>query len=207
DPFPEDLVLPGTRGEAPAAAVRRLPGGLEQEQAAVGIGRIDAAAEEIAGDRGVVLLRLVAEKRQAEAALALERTVAGAGVASHAAEEAHQVPLEIDHFELAAVGQRDRRRGRGALEQDQATGKSASGPESTDAASRHGKAPVLVTKPAVGGRFVSIPRPCRTSPLFPQRSARVHYFLCTTAIVCRKVLSLAPTCVGVHGEPSSRVGE
>ena len=62
---------------------------------------------DVAGEGEVVLLRVVAEQRQAEAALALERAVAGAGVAAHAAEQAHDVPLEIDLLDTLAVGQFD----------------------------------------------------------------------------------------------------
>src|SRR5450759_3924268 len=48
---------------------------------------------------------VVAEERQAQAALALEGAVAGAGVAAHAAEQAHDVALEIDFLYRSAAGQ------------------------------------------------------------------------------------------------------
>src|SRR6266511_4232547 len=49
--------------------------------------------------------RVVAEERQAEAAFALERAVARPGVAAHAAEQAHDVALEVHFVQRLVVGQ------------------------------------------------------------------------------------------------------
>src|SRR5207244_1666237 len=78
-----------------------------EQETGVGVGAVDASAEDFAGEGGVVLLRVVAEQGEAEAALALERAVAGTAVAAHAAEQAHDVPLEVDLVDCAAVGKFD----------------------------------------------------------------------------------------------------
>src|SRR5262249_13389967 len=74
DPAAEQVILPRALAEAAESAVFDLAGGLEQDQAVVGIAGIDAAALHVAGQGGVVELGVVAEQRQAETALALERS-------------------------------------------------------------------------------------------------------------------------------------
>src|SRR5262249_13267560 len=69
--------------------------------------RAVARAHPHAGDRMVVLAGLMAEQLQPDAALALERALAGGGVAAGPAEHAHDVALEIDPLELAPAGQAD----------------------------------------------------------------------------------------------------
>src|SRR5262249_18531122 len=106
-------VLPGVLGEARSAAVCDLPGGLEEHQAVIRIDRVDAPCLSLTGEGEIVLFGIVAEERQTKAALALERAVAGTGVATRTAEEAHQVPLEVHR---GSGGRRDvgsRRTGRG----------------------------------------------------------------------------------------------
>ena len=105
DPLAEQLIGPGVFGEALLAAVFDLAGGLEQEEAGVGVGAVDAPAFEVVRQGDVILFGVVAEERQTKTALALERAVTGAGVAAHAAEQAHDVPLEIDFLHDAAAGQ------------------------------------------------------------------------------------------------------
>lgn len=96
DPFLEGLVLPRVDREPLAAAVLDLAAGLEQHQAPVGIDGVDAATQQVATQGVMVLLGIVAEQRQPEASLALERAVARARGAAQLAEQAHDVPLEID---------------------------------------------------------------------------------------------------------------
>ncbi len=109
-----------------------LAGGLEEQQAGVGVGEVDAPAVEVAGEGVVVLFGVVAEQGQAEAALALEGAVAGAGVAAHAAEHAHDVALEIDLLHGRAAGQLDLGAGGAGDETEDAGGQEG------DAESGHG---------------------------------------------------------------------
>ena len=61
-------------------------------------------------DRFVVGLEVVAEQREAEAALPLERTVAGAAVAAEPAHQRQHVPLEVrDFLSLFGITHRSRR--------------------------------------------------------------------------------------------------
>src|SRR5262249_21226059 len=80
DPVAEGTILPGVPGEPSSAFVHYLPGRLHQQQAVIGIDGVDAAAGGVAGPggggAGVVAVGVVAEERQAEAVLALERAVA-----------------------------------------------------------------------------------------------------------------------------------
>src|SRR5262249_40758503 len=76
DPIAEDLVLPGALAEPNPTVVLDLAGGLQQDQARVGIGGVDPPAERLASQRGVILLGIVAEEREAEASLALEGAMA-----------------------------------------------------------------------------------------------------------------------------------
>src|SRR5262249_55460159 len=99
--------------EPHAAAVLDLAGRFEQQQTIVGIDRIDAPPQAVARDRHEILVRLIAEQRQAEAPLALKRAMASAGVAASPAKQSHDMPLEIDVLELLVAGQIDRRVGRG----------------------------------------------------------------------------------------------
>src|SRR5262249_27359106 len=84
---------------------------LEQQQTAIGIDGVDAPTEDVAGESEVVLLRVVAEERETEAAFPLEGTVTRTGVAPHAAEHPHDVSLEVDLLQTAAIGKRNGGRG------------------------------------------------------------------------------------------------
>ena len=107
DPFPENAVLPGILTEADAAAVLDLAGGLEEQQALIGVHEVDPPAENVAGQGEIILAWLVAEQGQAEPTLPLEGAVTRAGVAAHAAEQAHDVLLEIDLVEFGVARQLD----------------------------------------------------------------------------------------------------
>ena len=136
DPLAEEVVCPGTFAETLLAAVLDLAGGLEEQQTGVGVGEVDAPAFQVAGKREVVLGGVVAEEGEAETAFALEGAVTGAGVAAHAAEHAHDVPLEIDLVYDASAGQLDiGAGGRGGEGQDGAGQKGE--PESGHAGSVH----------------------------------------------------------------------
>src|SRR5262249_49143181 len=78
DPLAQDVVLPGAGGEAPAALVGDGGGRLEQQQAAVGVVGVGAAAEAVAREGAIIEAGIVAEEAEPEAALALERPVTGA---------------------------------------------------------------------------------------------------------------------------------
>jgi len=71
----------------------------------VGLDQIDAAAEVVAGQVGEVHRRLIAEQREPEAILSLERAVAAAGVAAGLGEQPHDVPLEVHARDRPAGGQ------------------------------------------------------------------------------------------------------
>jgi len=107
DPCAEHAVLPGGLAEPRQPAVLHLAGGLQQQQAAVGPGQVDSPSLAVANQGRVVLAGVVAEQRQLQPALALEGTVAGAGRAPHAAEQAHDVALEINVFDASALRERD----------------------------------------------------------------------------------------------------
>src|SRR5262245_44439269 len=107
DPGAEDAVLPGVFRDADAALVGHAAGGLEQQQGVVRVDRVEPAAEDLAGQGGEVPGGVVAEQRQAEAALALEGAVAGAVRAAALPEPAHDVPLGIDRLGRRAAGDGD----------------------------------------------------------------------------------------------------
>src|SRR5436309_838855 len=92
--------------------VGELPGGLEKEQATVGIERIDPPAQGLARQSGVVASGIGAEERETEAVLPLERSMTGTGVATRLAEQAHDVTLEVHARDRAAVGESDACTGR-----------------------------------------------------------------------------------------------
>src|SRR5262249_50258006 len=75
----------------------------------VRVGRVEPSALHVAGDGVVILLRVVAEEREPEAAFALEGAVAGAAVAAHPAEQAHDVAFEVHLVDDGAIGQNDGR--------------------------------------------------------------------------------------------------
>src|SRR5262249_34588239 len=114
---------------------------------------VDAPAEGVAGEGGVVLFRVVAEERQAQAAPALEGAVAGARVAAGAAEEADDVPLEIDLLDGAAVGQWHDGAGVSSGEDEEGE-RGGGGPEAGDAGSMHSAIlrKVCVSPKQAGGR-------------------------------------------------------
>src|SRR5205823_6368766 len=96
DPLAQHLILPGALGEASPAFVRDRADRFQEQQAGFGVRRIDPPAHVVARDGVDVLLRLEAEERQTETALALERAVAASEVAPGPAEHAHDVLFEID---------------------------------------------------------------------------------------------------------------
>src|SRR5207253_3214408 len=73
----------------------------------IGISIINAAGVEVL-DAVVIQLRFVAEQGQAETALALERAVTRAGVATLTAEQAHDMALKVNLVERAVAGNLDR---------------------------------------------------------------------------------------------------
>ena len=83
--------------------MRELRGGLEEEEAFIGIGGVDAAGEHVAGECVQVELRIVAAKRELEAGLAILIAVAGTGVASGLGEHGHDV-IAKGGFRFGAVG-------------------------------------------------------------------------------------------------------
>src|SRR5262249_31711191 len=82
-------------------------GRLEEDQAVLRVGEVEAPAVAFAGDAEDVLLGLPAEQRELEPPLALEGAVTRAHVAAHAAQEAHDVTLEIDLVERLSGGELD----------------------------------------------------------------------------------------------------
>src|SRR5205807_8656640 len=134
----EQSILPGILRKADAAAMRDLAGWLQEEQAVVRVRAVDAPPEGIARQSQIVLLGIVAEQRQPEAAASLERAVARTGVASHAAEEAHDVPLKIHLLNIATrlrrqhIGSTCRCRKRGPAKESDAKSQ-----ESGHAGSKH----------------------------------------------------------------------
>src|SRR5262249_54302377 len=76
DPIAKQLILPGGFVEELAAAVLGLPGCLEQKQAVIGIGRIEAPTHRLARQGIEILVRVVAEEGKSKTAFALERPVA-----------------------------------------------------------------------------------------------------------------------------------
>ena len=111
---------------------RDLAGGLEEHEAGVGVDEVDAPAVEVVSERVVVLFGIVSEEGEAQAAFALEGAVAGAGVAAEAAEDAHDVALEIDLLHGRAAGQPDLGAGGAGDETEDAGGQDG------DAVSGHG---------------------------------------------------------------------
>src|SRR5262249_4890463 len=81
DPGEEGLVLPGVAAEADAAVVGDPAGRLLQDQAVVRGRQVHPPAEVVPRERGKVPVRVEAEEGEAEPVAALERAVAGAGVA------------------------------------------------------------------------------------------------------------------------------
>ena len=107
DPFTDDLILPAIPAKAGHSFVLDLAGSLEQQQAAVGVGGVEPASLDFAGQGQVILLRVVAEQRQTQTALALEGAVTGAGSTAGSAQDAHDVALEVHRGQRPAVGQLD----------------------------------------------------------------------------------------------------
>ena len=95
DPPPHDLVVRAAGVEPLPAAVRHLPRRLEQEQAAVRVRGKDAPAAGLAGDRGVVEVRIKPEQRELEPVLAARLPVAPAGVAPELAQQRLDLGPEV----------------------------------------------------------------------------------------------------------------
>src|SRR5262249_16463362 len=108
DPLAQQAILPGAGGEASSAFVGDGAGRLEQEQTAVRVVGIGAAAEAVARERTIIEGGIVAEQAEPETALALERSVTGTGVATRPPQERHDMPLEVDLAEVVPVRQAHR---------------------------------------------------------------------------------------------------
>src|SRR5205823_1222512 len=96
NPLPEELILPGARGKTDLSLMLDLAGRLEQQQAAVGVRDAEPATVGVSGQGQVILLGVVAEQGEAEAAFALEGTMAGTGVTAGPAKQAHNMAFKID---------------------------------------------------------------------------------------------------------------
>src|SRR5262249_58069288 len=108
DPFAKHSVLPGVFCEPRSALVQRLAGGFQEQQASIGVNRVNAPAERVAGECRVVFFGVVTKQREAETVLSLEGSVARTSVAAHLAEQAHDVPFEINGFDGSAARQFNR---------------------------------------------------------------------------------------------------
>src|SRR5690606_2583216 len=93
DPVQENVVLPASRLHPLAPFVLGEEGGLFESVAGGRILGVDALRESL-----VVHLEVIAEQRQPEAPLPLERTVTGAAVAAQLAQQRNQMPLEVRRF-------------------------------------------------------------------------------------------------------------
>src|SRR5262249_21254110 len=80
--------------EALAAAMLQLQRGLEQEDAALRVGRDDATALGALDDLGVVKSRIEAKQAETETASTLRRSVAGALIATGPRQEGHHLARE-----------------------------------------------------------------------------------------------------------------
>ena len=117
----QQMIGPGIAAEARVSFVWHSAGRLEQEQAIVRIGEIQAPALGVARQGQIILGRIVTEQRESETAFALERAVAGAGIAAHAAKHAHDMALEIDFLDGLAARQRHGGAALGTAERASAT--------------------------------------------------------------------------------------
>ena len=88
DPAPHQAIGGRIELDPLAAAVRQAGRRLEQQQALIGRGREEPAAAAFLHEVLVILLRLEAEQRQAEAVLAARLAVAAAAVAAVLGEDA-----------------------------------------------------------------------------------------------------------------------
>ena len=66
NPGADDLILPGPGSEPQPSLVRHQAGRLEQEEAAVGVDDVHPTAEQVAGKRGIVPLRVVTEEAEVQ---------------------------------------------------------------------------------------------------------------------------------------------
>ena len=127
DPQTEQFVIRLAGVHEGAADVRHLAGRLEQHQARVRGGAVEAAACQVVGQRTVVEDGVVAAERQFETVLAVGAAVAGAGVAADARHGRHHVADETDliFVFLPRHLDRDDRRlaGQGELEDAVAVGR------------------------------------------------------------------------------------
>jgi hypothetical protein len=106
EPFAEQAIFPGVHGEPHTAPVGDLLRGLLQQEALIGVFEVNAPARAFPGDGLEILIGLVAEQREPEAAFAAEGPVARSGVTSGPAEQAHDVTLEIDGGDFLATVKR-----------------------------------------------------------------------------------------------------
>src|SRR5262249_53380255 len=137
------------------------------------------------------------EQRQAEAALALERPVAGTGVAAHAAEQPHDVAFEVHGLFFGLVRGRGRHRRRG--DQDRDPRDSHPGGESGQAGNKHVSIlqrlvlpPAGELKEAIGkavGASVGGQTAGESGTAAPNQSS---YRVCST-LSCERIASSQPT--------------
>ena len=98
DPVREDLVFERIDFKAFAAFVRDGGRGFKKEQAATGIGGINAAALRLAGEGNVIAFIIVTAERKAETILAGGSAVTGAGVAAGLCENRLDMVAESEFF-------------------------------------------------------------------------------------------------------------
>src|SRR5205823_6215899 len=89
DPVEKKPILATALAEQFAALVRRGPGRLEQQQAVLGTGGVDATTIELARQTDVVPVRGVTAQRQFETVLPHSLAVTGALVAAQSREQGH----------------------------------------------------------------------------------------------------------------------
>ena len=94
DPVPQNPVLPAVRIEALAPLVGQLVAALGEDQAARGLEQVDPPAGDVAAERGVVEVGILAAQRQLEAAFAGGVAMAGAQVAAGLGKRRHDVGAE-----------------------------------------------------------------------------------------------------------------
>ena len=148
---------------------RRWPVGFSSSRLRSGSCAVDSPAEAVARQGEVVLLRrVVAEQRQPQAALALERAVTGPGAAPRAHQQRRDVALEVHRGQFRPAGQAHRvglRRGHGDHRQDkQRTTRRIGRASHRVLVSSCGS---VTSSPARSRRPSSCPRPASPSPSRP----------------------------------------
>jgi hypothetical protein len=94
DPATEGLIERPPRLDPPSAAVRHLRGRLAKQEAVLGRRGEDPPPARLAGDRGVVEIRVETEQRKLEAVLSARLAVAGPGIAAGPRQDRNDIVLE-----------------------------------------------------------------------------------------------------------------